>query len=391
MADAPYDQTNIGLRERPSSGDLNQAQSQIYRTMREMARVILSPRASLTSPAMSSHTGFLSDGFMVVASSPAAMSVQVSAGLGYLLDATDTPTNIGATDLEQVNDLSPFKPLSLLAPVTFTVPAAPGAPNSRIDIIEVKNDRRLENPLTRRQLDPGTESFLDHVFNKTLAYALDGRTGVVSSPAASTAGLSYKVGTAANPGLVPATTAGYTKIAEILVGNATTSITGSNLVDRRALLFPGGMCNIHASWRWQFLGGAPTTVITTRKVITPPGIQVGLRQNSTNKADGILYIVGGEIAQAVVTPSIATLAPTGTPANEFLHTYMEATGLGDPVTVDGTLQTALSNATPPILVGIGTKAYVAQVRSRYQLNGATNVSGTPLEDVIYTIAAGLSW
>lgn len=302
MADAPFDQTNIGLRERPVSSDHNRNSSQFHRTIRElMQRVyerttlvrssghIVTPVLAVGGPV----GGFVGSGFYVTPSNPAAMSVVVNAGLGFRYDAADIATDIGATDLEAVNDLSPYKPLSLLGNVTMAVPTAPSSPNSRIDIIEVRNARRLTDATTRRQLDPGTESWDDHVFNKTLTYATDGSTGVVTDPAASTAALSYKVGTAANPGVVPATTTGYTKIAEVLVGSSTTAITMAELIDRRAMLMPGGL--IHASCRFSLFwnSGSPSVQITD--IIAPPGVEVLVRA-LTPIGHARVAIIAGDLA-----------------------------------------------------------------------------------------------
>lgn len=296
----PFDRMNIGLRERPLSADHNRLQSQIDRTIREVCRAMLSGRASNTSSAQQSRAGFLGTGFRVVPSNPAAMSVQVSAGHGFNYDAVDLPSDIGATDLEGVDDLSPYKPLVLMSPVTFAVPAAPVAPNSRIDIIEVKVDRRLENALTRRQLDVATRQYLDHAFFKTLAFVLDGRTGIVTTPANSTAGLSYKIGTAANPGTVPPTTAGYVKIAQIHVSNTTVTITGAEIADWRPLLGDGGVVRGSISWRQRWNAGTP--IVDIKNIIAPPGVDVGVASENASGAhnSGAIYVVAGNALKGLV-------------------------------------------------------------------------------------------
>lgn len=310
MSDAPFDRTNIGLRERPVSGDLNQIQGQLYRAIMHQAGYMLAVATNASSAAQP-KTGFMHDGCRVVPSSPMAMSVVVTPGFGVIYDPSDLPTGIGATDLEKVDDLSPFKPAPLVAPVTFAVPAAPGSPNSRIDIIEVRTARRLGSAVTRRQLDSLTEEFVDHLFFKSLEYTLDGQTGVVSSPTASTAALSYKVGVAGNPGLVPATTPGYTKIAEILVPTGTTSIGRTNIVDRRPVLNPAGvvMASARFSLAWVASGGDPnigTTTVTLFSVTAPPGVEFafditerGVRPaGSQQRAQVVVHVFGGEIASA---------------------------------------------------------------------------------------------
>lgn len=232
--DLPFDRTNIGLRERPVSSDINRAESQVYRTITDLMQQLIGGGA--TSP----HSGFIGGGLSVSALSPAAMSVQVTPGIGFVYDATDLPSNIGATDLEAVDDLSPYKPLVLMGPVQFAVPAAPIGPNTRIDIIEVRVNRLLVDSTPREQLDVPSKTFLAHNFYKTLTFALDGFSGSVASPAASVAAISYKIGTAAFPGLAPATTPGYIKLCEINVGSGVVVINPADIIDKRTKLSPAG-------------------------------------------------------------------------------------------------------------------------------------------------------
>ena len=383
MADRPFDQTNIGVRERPFSSDINGNVSQTFQTIREIARMMLSPRASNTSSAMSSRAGFIGDGFRVVPSNPAAMTVQVSAGLGFNFDASDEPTNINTisapNDLERVNDLSPFKPWPLALPVTFTVPAAPASPNSRIDIIEVKTDRRLEDATTRKQLDSGSLSYLDHIFMKTLAYALDGRTGTVTSPANSTAGLSYKVGVAGNPGAVPATTTGYTKIAEILVPNGTTSIVGNNLIDRRKLFGMHGFVHGSLTWRQQFNAGTP--IVTILSAVTPPGVDVGIQPlTSSGHNQGFVIVTGGDITRATMT--INAQSTTTQQFNVMGGFDINGFGVTGPVVTTTSTEQARLNAAG-INAGIGQKAVMQQFLA--QMTNATSTTNAALDDLIWNM------
>lgn len=150
MGDLPFDRVNIGLRERPVSGDLNRAQSQIYRTITDLMMALIGGGAG------NQHSGFIANGFQVTPASPAGMSVQVTPGIGFDYNPTDVPTNIGATDLESVDDVSVYKPWVLNNTATFAVPTAPTSPNTRIDIIEIANSaitRQLIDSLPRFQLD----------------------------------------------------------------------------------------------------------------------------------------------------------------------------------------------------------------------------------------------
>lgn len=342
MADNPFDQTNIGLRERPVSSDHNQMQSQIYRTIREIHRSLMAPR-SVLAPQSRGAGGFAGDSFRVVPSSPEAMSVVVTGGMGFLFDAADAATNLGTPDLEHVDDLSPYKPISLLTPVTLAIPAAPSAPNKRIDIVEVRNGRRLENSITRRQLDSGGGDFNDHLFFKALAYGADGQTGIVTDPAPSTAVLSYKVGVPGNPtGALPGTTPGYTRLAVINVPNGTTTIAGTKITDKRKMLGIGGCVHASIRFRLQWSGGTP--IVTILSVVAPPGIEFAIDPMFTNTSNVAqhgatqVWIFGGDFNLITMT-GVVELGPSlTTTATGLLH---------------------LSYTLPGVFAGLGTVA-VAQ-------------------------------
>lgn len=235
MANKTHDRTIINVRERPLSSDHNQEASQLDRTLRDLMRLLMTP------PGAAPISGFLSDSFKVTQSAVPAMSVLLTAGLGYVDAPSDTPSGIGG--VISLDDLSPYKPLILMEAQAVTVDAAPVAGQNRIDIIEVKVDRRAENPLSRDVLDANPLSttygqFVPNTVNKTLSFVLDGRTGRVVTPAASTTGIGYKVGASAPAGteVAPATSPGYTKIAEVHVAGAVATIVNANLTDSRTVL-----------------------------------------------------------------------------------------------------------------------------------------------------------
>jgi hypothetical protein len=229
LSNLPYDRTIHHPLEKPLADDINLLISELDRTQRFYAKSLYN-----------SLDTFIGNGFKVVAQSPAALAINVSIGLGYQNNPADLVTGIdgGAGAVLGLNDLESYKPMPLLSVQTFAVPAAPGGPNTRVDIIEAKAERLVTNPLPKQKLNTITGAFDPATLNKTLQWALDGRTGTVTSPAGSTAPLSYKVGVVGNPGVAPATTTGYIKIAEVYVGSAVTTIVDANIVDYRPL--PGG-------------------------------------------------------------------------------------------------------------------------------------------------------
>src|ERR1043165_8313366 len=125
MANDLFTQTNVGVRERPVSGDLNAYQSALNRTVRELHMRNVGQRTSNSSPAMTPLSSYIGDGLRAVPSGSPAMTVVVSAGVGFIYDPIDIPSSIGTPDIEGLNDLAPFKPSFLNSPVRFAGPAGP--------------------------------------------------------------------------------------------------------------------------------------------------------------------------------------------------------------------------------------------------------------------------
>jgi len=386
MPDQPFDRTVLYPLEKPLAVDVNQAESQLDRSVRRYLYEALARRTSFGSEAPERVTGFVGNGLRVVPVSPVAMQVVVKAGLGFTDVPADVPAAIGG--VVGLSDLESYKPLPLLADVTFAVPAAPAGPNTRIDIVEVRVNRVLGNPLSRQVLDPPSGTFSPNSLNKTLAFALAGSAGTVNAPAISTAALSYKVGVSANPGVVPPTTAGYIKVAEIRVGSAVASIGTADLVDRRPLLYPGGMVPFSGQWRLQYNGGSP--IITALGIEAPTGVQVAAVQLGPGATRGEIefYVVGGEMLGG--TMDVNGYANTLIGINEAVSGYQSG---GEPALLSATVgvQTELAAAVPPISVGQTTQTWHSFARARFQSGATTNNTNAALEDMRYTIAGHLHY
>lgn len=390
MANNAFDRLNFGTRERPISADYNRQASQADRSLRDLVQSLVSAR-TLSSSTGAPYSGFFGDGFRCVPTSPVALSVQLIPGIGFFYDPVNLPVDIGATDLAGVDDRSSYKPMVISTPQIFAVPTAPGAGQSRIDIIEARYDLRLEDAQTRRQLDVASKSFQDKVFLKTLALNLDGRTGFVSSPALSTAALSYKTGAAAATGseVEPSVTTGYVKVARINVGPAVTTIDNNVLVDRRPIVHPGGMVPFYAAWRVQWNAGTP--IHTTLAMSAPAGTRLCLAPLAL-RGSGSFFAVGGEILHATCTI-------TAGPSAGNVNTNALSIGLQEPqgsgvqvATVDSTIQTLLAAGTPAINVGIGAKVHRGRIISRFITNtGASNNTDTSLEDVVIQVSGTLAY
>lgn len=229
MSGLPFDRVILHALEKPLSSDINLAETELDRSLRFVMR-------ALGGPTVTDY--FVGNGFKVLARSPASMVLDVTTGLGFQLNLSDVPSAIdsGNGPVPGLNDTEPFKPIPLLTQPSFTVPAAPTAPNTRVDIIEVRANRQIIDPESRQILDTLTGVFAAGTRNKTLSWTIDGLIGSVISPAASTQPLSYKVGVAGNPGAIPSTTPGYVKVAEINVGSGVTTISQTNINDLRRIL-----------------------------------------------------------------------------------------------------------------------------------------------------------
>lgn len=390
MADAPFDRTIIQFRERPVSVDINQAQSQIDRALRFVLQNLFEARASDLTDLGTAVSGFIGDSLRVRPSSGGGMNVDVTPGAGFLLDGVDVPSAIGG--VVGLDDLSPYKPSLLLATHTFPVPTAPIAPDTRVDIVEVKVDRRTENPQVRNIFNSVTGDFDPTLVDKTLAFALDGRTGSVVDPAPSTAGLSYKVGIAGNPPVTPAVTPGYVKIAEVNVGSGVLVILPTDLVDRRKLLAAGNVQPVAAQFRVQFNGGGGLESITMRNVLAPPGMHVVARAVAT-RGEGEVTVLGGEFSKIV--GSLVGHPPSIIGVGQMIQCYLRAP-LGIPSVlgfINAAEQAALlsAQASPNVSVGVGTRRAEFTFQSRFQSAGVTNNTDPLLEDLEMHFAAWVGW
>lgn len=382
MADGPFDTTPIGFMERPRSEDINQQSAQSMRTIRELMRAIYSLRSGDSSPGAANPTGFYGDGLRVVETSPETLAVTVSAGFGFVNAAADVPTDIGTPDIVGLDDLAPIKPVFLLAPHTFPV-SLPSGGNSRIDIIEVKPDRRLENLIARHQFDASLEEFVPKSYYKTLAFGLDGRTGTVTSPAASTAGLSYKLGVESGSPVAPSVTAGYVKIAEVRVSSADVNVQQTSIGDFRKLLAPGGVLTASCRFRLQWSGGAP--VVSMSDVIAPPGVEIGAIGLNAQRSRCIVYCKAGAITKAtaiamVEKDSLGDTTHTIKPTLRFLGA------------ADLSHRSIMQSCTPPIHTAIDAAYTRLEMETKFaDANGVVGASDSSLEDVSYVVQFQLAY
>ena len=359
MSGKNFDRTIINQRERPLSTDINQAQTQIERTIREYVDRLFLGRTSTTNPLSSSPvSGFIGDSLRVLPNSPIGLSVLVTTGIGFQLNASDVVTAIGS--IPGVDDQARYKPVILNTQQTLTVPAAPTAPNSRIDIVEVKYNRHTADTSTRDVLNVGTGAFDPTSVQKTLAWAVEDSVTLNGSGA-----LNYKTGTAAVSPSVPATDSGYIKIAEILVGTSVTTIDADVIKDTRQQLFVDQIGNIG------FEVSQPTSVSlkpTLSNVHAPPGFVVVALGVSFTNAQCTVFAWGGDLTSAILPNITASYKPAviSSPSATVVNC------ISDYFTIDGSTQTALAGAN----ASTATKVAVGQVALRVQLSATSATNPT---------------
>jgi hypothetical protein len=226
MTDQAFNRTPIYPLEKPIADDINQGFSQADRALRDSLRSLFDKRS-----------GLVNGSFQVVAQSPNTLGVVIKAGTGFQDAPTDVVSSIGGT--VGIDDLSPYKPIVLTTDLNVAVPAAPGA-NSRIDLIEVRYDRKTNNQQSREFLDPATDAFAPALVPKTLDFNVDGTLAYYAATDIPTTALAYKSGVVAGSPVAPTTDTGYMPLAYITVGTGVLAITPANISDQRPVISTGG-------------------------------------------------------------------------------------------------------------------------------------------------------
>lgn len=225
MPDQAYQRTIINPLEKPRSGDINQAQAQLDRSLRDtLARMF------------NSQNGFMRGSLQVVPQSPAALGVIIKAGIGFFNAPTDVPTMING--LVGLEDLSPYKPIVLSADYSISVPTPP-ASNSRIDLIEVAYQRVTDNPQSVNFLNTTSGAFAPATVPKTLDFCVDGTLAYYTAAQVPTTAFAYKSGVAGVSPVAPATDTGYMPVAYITVASGVATIVAANISDQRPIVSLG--------------------------------------------------------------------------------------------------------------------------------------------------------
>lgn len=371
MSRKPFDREIINVRERPLSSDHNEQRSDVdasiietmYRQLQSRtfapAAVVEQPDAGVAPP-----TGFLSDGFKVRPGG--GLAVQLTAGLGFWSDPTQA-IDIGSPICLAVNDLGEVKPLVLTAPELVAVPANASG-NPRIDIIEVRLDRRLTDT-DSRDIMSALGVFDPTAVTKTLTYSLDGESTINGA-----GGINLKTGVPAGVPVAPATDAGYVKIAEILVPNASGAVAENQIKDLRHMLGTGGTLRIAAVVRLVIAGGGATVTPSIRRASTPPGLTMWVTAGGGNNATFLaLNVVAGDVNDFDGAGNGAAICHCSGVFDAGDGVLIQPFG-GLPVllTVDAGIQTAAAAAIPPQPVAVGQQEieFVINLRGLDSTTGA---------------------
>ncbi len=324
----PNSRVVINVGERPVSADINQLQSDLQDTQMAAAAALLAASSAIASgtsatPSFENAGAFLADGFFVDAISPTpALSVTVRPGLGYISNPSDKPQNLQpplvGTQTNGVDDVAPLKPMPLSAQQTFAVPT-PDTVHGRYDIIEATYYRRFEQQQSRDIINPLAGTVTANLVDKVLAYYLDDQLGTVVTPAASTAGISYKQGVAAASPVPPPGTPGYVTLATIFVPANATAIQQSNIIDVRPLSFPSGLSRVSGAFTVTTPDGVNVTGMTGY-IQAPPGVRAAALCHANLVANGVkIFVLAGGSGDASAPQAARALVNA-----EYVKTINEA-------------------------------------------------------------------
>lgn len=291
MANQDFDTAVVNPLERPASEDIDRAQSQLNRTLRDL----LAPLMAYGSSSAFAD-GFIAQGFQAVPAT--GMTVNLQAGLGFQLDFASTPSDING--VAGLDDRSANKPLLLSSAVSVPV-AAVSAGNCRRDLICVRYQRQVQDaPVPIFDATYSTFTGAIRPKNMTFDLAPNGATTVAygGTPPAGT-GIAVMQGAVApytdEDSFLAAALAtlptGYIAVAVVNVQAGVSTITASRIVDLRALLLPTGTTQVGASVTVQ----RSNVLVGALQKSAPAGWKVcaAIPANATPQQAVTFYLVGG--------------------------------------------------------------------------------------------------
>lgn len=255
MANNVFDTTIIRPLERPLSSDLDAAQSQIYRTIRELQQALYSS-ATLGTPGAVPWYGFLGDSFKLYNPSTPGLDLRINSGIGFFnsnLSPGNAPlANIGG--VVGLDDLSSYQPIVLPVPIDFSVVPPTTAGVARRDRLQIRLNRQ-ETDTTLRWLLNTTppQAFTPMNIAKTLAFTSGASVITIAAGDPSVgAPIEYKLGAeaayAAQDDFLSITPAaadpGYVTVAIVNVVNNVVTLGPGDIGDFRSVLFVQGGASV---------------------------------------------------------------------------------------------------------------------------------------------------
>lgn len=375
MADEAFDRVVAYDLSVLSHTHLNRLMSQFDVTVRELVRQFMLRRSSNFSDSTFLTTGTNRNGFIGPAFRPTwtgGMNLQLTAGIGFLIDATTTSDIDSVTGLD---DLSALKPLVLPSSVTVAVPTA-DATHPRIDLIEVKQTGRRDNSESLVYLSNPTNGTLTTAsFLTNFGWAMSASDlAYVTSPASSTTAIGYKTGVPGASPATPSVTSGYVAVGYVYVPAAAVSLGNQYVYDRRPLVNPGTVRVVLS--KDAGTGGG----LTLYSVDAPPGVEVRVVEDTGTKCAFKLYVIAPN-AKAVndAMPSVKGLAHTVTVSQDAItpSETVQAKSAAGVTLLGGTDVTNLANAalTHPtaLTTAIDIDRYYYYVSVSLMRNNATSV------------------
>lgn len=305
MANKPFDQRVINPLERPTSSDLNIAQSQLNLGGRALMRQLLQQNFLVLA------TGALGESFFVEKTT-GNRNFKIKRGVGFNNTPYNPTTDDNVGGIMGVSDPLEYRMVTVQsdAGVAISVPAAPSAGQCRRDTISI----RCSNPSTEMLDDYGDTDIYDPVvgkFNavsqpKTFSYDIsDANVRIINYDELGTITpedrVVYITGQVVSytgpdsllsaPVAVPATT--YLRIAIINVVGGALAVAQSDVVDFRRLVSPQGNLVVSGSATIGSVGVDPGARLEGVTLKTPPGIKAQIWKVNPGVSNSYALVVYG--------------------------------------------------------------------------------------------------
>lgn len=293
-------------------------------------------------------TGAVFGGLKVSAVS-GTMRSQVSAGTGIYVDSSAF-----------TSPLSPFGLVLLEAANTTTLThATADATNPRYDIVCIRTQAGTQNEV----------SVADYPSGSTPRDTIRGPE----------VDLAITAGTPAGSPSVPATPAGYIKLAEVYVPALAADAVNFQYVDVRPMRpMSGGTMRAHLAGGLNY----DTDSFTAASVGAPDGFAICMEQSTGND---IIYLVMPSTSAFTVAPTVTISAQAASAAT----LQVPRLGVFGSGVVDGSLQTDLAAATPAVTAAIGQPYVSWNYYTVVTVDGTANAhlaAGTANMSIVIDIA-----